>query len=68
MGDWGSNEYLVYLKLSTKKKYDILQAISASLSNLAIDFVFFIFIPSSLFLSFPLSWAWVFYFIAYGFQ
>ena len=34
-GDWRSDAYLVYLKLSTKKKLDILQAISARLSNLA---------------------------------
>ena len=34
-GDWRSDAYLVYLKLSTKKKLDILQAISAHLSNLA---------------------------------
>ncbi|XP_068753335.1 uncharacterized protein, partial [Montipora capricornis] len=32
-GDWRSDAYLVYLKLSTKKKLDILQAISARLSN-----------------------------------
>ena len=35
-GDWGSDAYLVYLKLLTRKKLDILQAISARLSNLAI--------------------------------
>ena len=35
-GDWRSDAYLVYLKLSTKKKLDILQAISARLSGLAI--------------------------------
>ena len=35
-GDWHSDAYLVYLKLSTKKKLDILQAISARLSHLAI--------------------------------
>ena len=35
-GDWPSDAYLVYLKLSTKKKLDILQAISARLSGLAI--------------------------------
>ena len=35
-GDWRSDAYLVYLKLSTKKKLDILQAISARLSDLAI--------------------------------
>ena len=34
-GDWRSDAYLVYLKLSTKKKLDILQSISARLSNLA---------------------------------
>ena len=32
-GDWRSDAYLVYLKLSPKKKLDILQAISARLSN-----------------------------------
>ena len=36
LGDWRSDAYLVYLKLSTKKKLDILQAISAHLSNLAL--------------------------------
>ena len=35
-GDWRSDAYLVYLKFSTKKKLDILQAISARLSGLAI--------------------------------
>ena len=35
-GDWRSDAYLVYLKLSTKKKLDILQAISTRLSDLAI--------------------------------
>lgn len=35
-GDWRSDAYLVYLKLSTKKKLDILQAISACLAGLAI--------------------------------
>ena len=34
--DCRSDAYLVYLKLSTKKELDILQAISARLSNLAI--------------------------------
>ena len=34
-GDWRSDAYLVYLKLSTKKKLDILQSTSARLSNLA---------------------------------
>ena len=35
-GDWRGDAYLVYLKLSTKKKLDILQAISARLFNLVI--------------------------------
>ena len=35
-GDWRSDAYLVYLKLLTKRKLDILQAISPRLSNLVI--------------------------------
>ena len=33
-GDWRSDAYLVYLKLSTEKKLDILRSISIRLSNL----------------------------------
>ena len=35
-GDWQSDAYLIYLKLSTKKKLDIFQAISGSLSGVTI--------------------------------
>ena len=53
-GDWHSDAYLVYLKLSTKKKLDILQSISARLSNLAHEFFFFYSFLSLFFFSPPI--------------
>ena len=35
-GDWRSDAYLIYLKLSTEKKLDILQSISSRLSHLSL--------------------------------
>ena len=35
-GDWHSDAYLVYLKLSTQKKLDILHSISTPLSHISL--------------------------------
>ena len=39
-GDWQSDAYLIYLKLSTQKKLDILHAISARLSHFSFKIFF----------------------------